>query len=225
MLTNAVRRQLESDVPLGSLLSGGIDSSLVSVAAQTALTGGLRTFNVRFPEKDFDETWAAVAVANHIGSDHETLDIQNGQGTWDDITSLLGHAGQPFADTSLFAVNAVSKLMRQHVTVALSGDGGDEGFGGYDVYWRIARIALWQRLPVQVWFGGAAFLDLLVGPGLIDERLPRRVRDLIGSDDTSIIQALWCWIREEEHRRLCRDTDYSLSAGFSSGSGTIICRE
>ena len=151
LLTAAVRRQLESDVPLGALLSGGIDSSLVSVAAQTALTGGLRTFNVRFPEKEYDETWAAVAVAKHIGSDHETLDMENGQGTWDHITGLLAHAGQPFADTSLFAVNAVLQADAAARDSCLSGDGGDEGFGGYDVYWKIARIALWQRLPVQIW--------------------------------------------------------------------------
>ena len=81
-------------------------------------------------------------------------------------------AGQPFADTSLFAVNAVCRLMRRHVTVALSGDGGDEGFGGYDVYWRIARIAALQRLPVSIWRGGAAFLDLLAWLGIVREHLP-----------------------------------------------------
>ena len=74
---------------------------------KTALTGRLRTFNVRFSEKEYDETWAAVAVAKHIGSRHETLEMEDVQGTWDHVTGLLLHAGQPFADTSLFAVNAV----------------------------------------------------------------------------------------------------------------------
>src|SRR5215813_4384639 len=145
LVTAAVRNQMESDVPLGTLLSGGIDSSLVSAAAQAGLTRKVRTFNVRFSEKEYDETWAAVAVAEHIGSCHETLDISNIPGTWEHVTGLLTHAGQPFADTSLFAVNAVCQLMRQHVTVALSGDGGDEGFGGYDLYWQIARIASLQK--------------------------------------------------------------------------------
>jgi len=89
LVTAAVRRQLESDVPLGALLSGGIDSSLVSVAAQTVLNGGLHTFNVRFSEKEYDETWAAVAVAKHIGSHHETLDMDDARGTWDHVTGLL----------------------------------------------------------------------------------------------------------------------------------------
>src|SRR5919202_837371 len=148
LLLAAVRPQMESDVPLGALLSGGIDSSLVSVAAQAALNDQLRTFNVRFAEQEYDETWAAVAVAQHIGSRHETLDMDDIPGTWDYITGLLLHAGQPFADTSLFAVNAVCRLMRRHVTVALSGDGGDEGFGGYDFYWQIGTIDHLQILPV-----------------------------------------------------------------------------
>lgn len=135
LLTTAVQRQMESDVPLGALLSGGIDSSLVSAAAQEAATRSLHTFNVRFSEQEYDETWAAVAVAQHIGSDHTTLDMDDVRGTWEHVTGLLQHAGQPFADTSLFAAHAVCRLMRQHVTVALSGDGGDEAFGGYNTFW------------------------------------------------------------------------------------------
>jgi asparagine synthase (glutamine-hydrolysing) len=207
LVTEAVKNQLESDVALGTLLSGGIDSSLVSAAAQVALKGGVRTFNVKFSEKEYDETWAATAVANHIGSYHQTLCMDRGRGTWDHISSLLLHAGQPFADTSLFAVNAVCRLMRSHVTVALSGDGGDEGFGGYDLYWRIAQIARCQKVPAQLWRAGVGFLDRLVQLGLVAEPLPQRVRDLTGADDTSVIQTLWCWIRDEEHARLCLDSD------------------
>jgi asparagine synthase (glutamine-hydrolysing) len=203
----ATRRQLESEVPLGALLSGGIDSSLISVAAQTALPGGLRTFNVRFAERDYDETWAAVAAAKHIGSRHVTLDMDDIPGTWDHVTSLLRHAGQPFADLSLFAVNAICRLMRQHVTVALSGDGGDEGFGGYKMYWRLATIARWQRLPVPVWRGASATMARLAPFGVIPERLPRQLRELAGADNICVIQNLLCWVREEEHACLCRDKD------------------
>jgi asparagine synthase (glutamine-hydrolysing) len=207
LLTSAVQRQMESEVPLGSLLSGGIDSSLVSAAAQAALAGGLRTFNVKFSEKKYDETWAATAVAKHIGSDHEILNMEERQGTWDKVTALLLHAGQPFADTSLFAVNAVCRLMRRQVTVALSGDGGDEGFGGYDFYWRIARIAQVQRLPA--WFISLGSLPLvpLAHLELISRSFPQRFNGLAHADDTAIVQQLFCWVREHEHKALCRDTD------------------
>src|SRR4026209_2565980 len=178
LITAAVRRQLESDVPLGALLSGGIDSSLVSAAAQQALQGKLRTFNVRFPDHTYDETWAALSVAGHIGSQHVTLDMDEGQGTWEHIIDLLRHAGQPVADTSLFAVNAVSRLMRAHVTVALSGDGGDEGFGGYDIYWQRARIALIQRLPVLIRRGAGLGLIPLADLGLVSRQWPQRFTEL-----------------------------------------------
>jgi asparagine synthase (glutamine-hydrolysing) len=204
LMTTAVRRQMESDVPLGALLSGGIDSSLVSVAAQNALNGRLRTFNVRFWEKEFDETWAAVAVAQQIGSDHKTLEMEDVRGTWRHFTALLEHVGQPFADASLFAVNAVCRLMRQHVTVALSGDGGDEGFGGYSFYWQLGKIARWQELPRTLSRAAAiaakpmTHLDSKVG------RLSQRLREMTGADDTSIIQGLFCWLREQEHQTLSR---------------------
>ena len=204
LLTSAVHSQMESDVPLGTLLSGGIDSSLVSAAAQRSLNHGLRTFNVRFSENGYDETWAAIEAAKHIGSRHETLEIEQMQGTWEHVTELLLHAGQPFADTSLFAVNAVSKRMRRQLTVALSGDGGDEAFGGYDLYWQIARIARLQLLPGSVWRQGSVVLKPLARLGLVREHLPQRAKEIADADDTSIIQDLFCWVREEEHKAVCR---------------------
>jgi asparagine synthase (glutamine-hydrolysing) len=207
LVTTAVRRQLESDVPLGSLLSGGIDSSLISVAAQQALGGALRTFNVQFPEKQYDETWAARSVAEHIKSDHRTLQMDGIQGSWEHITDLLLHAGQPFADTSIFAVNAVCRLMRQHVTVALSGDGGDEAFGGYNYYSWIPRVVRWQMLPATIWRGTSVALTPLAHVGIVPDRLPRQMRDLAGADDTQVLQNLFCWRRKDEHQRLCLQKD------------------
>ncbi len=204
LLTGAVRRQLQSDVPLGSLLSGGIDSSLVSAAAQAA-NGGIRTFSVRFSDKAFDETWAAEAVARHIGSHHETLAINDGEGTWEDITELLLHAGQPFADVSLFAVHAVCRLMRRQLTVVLSGDGGDEAFGGYDAQWRIGRLARLQRLPVSVLHAAARGITPLARHGITRSWLPQRLRDLTDRDDTTLMQKLYS-VSDDEQRALCRDT-------------------
>jgi asparagine synthase (glutamine-hydrolysing) len=210
LLSSAVQRQLESDVPLGTLLSGGIDSSLVSAAASTATHERLHTFNVRFSGPEYDETWAAVAIAKHIRSDHTILDMETVPGSWDHITGLLDHAGQPFADTSLFAAHAVCRLMRQHVTVALSGDGGDEAFGGYNTFWRIASIARLQMLP-NVLLRAAYFL---MGPaarlGVVPPRFVRRLADFGQADDISIMQNLFSWVREAEHRRLWRDEENML---------------
>ncbi|WNM58131.1 asparagine synthase (glutamine-hydrolyzing) [Candidatus Nitrospira allomarina] len=207
LIGRAVRQQLESDVPLGSLLSGGIDSSLVSVAAQEALNGRLQTFNAQFSEEEYDETWAAVAVGQHIGSHHRTLKVGNSKGTWEHITDLLLHAGQPFADTSIFAANAVCRLMREHVTVALSGDGGDEGFGGYGHFLRIGEIIGFQRFPPWLWGIAGAIAHPLARLGVLRNSFPERIRDLTGADDTRILQTLFCWIREDEHKNLCLDTN------------------
>lgn len=205
LITTAVQRQLESDVPLGSLLSGGIDSSLVSVAAQGAVKGTLQTFNVRFADESYDETWAALAVAEQIHSRHTTLDMDGDRGTWDQICALLAHAGQPFADTSLFAVNAVCRLMRRHVTVALSGDGGDEGFGGYNLFWQLERIAQWQRVPPALLRVGSLALRPLGQAGWIPSHMPQRLCELAGADDVGMIGDLFTWVRERELSRLCVD--------------------
>lgn len=205
LVTAAVRRQMESDVPLGTLLSGGIDSSLVSAAAQEVSVKRIETFNVRFFDQDYDETWAAVEVAKKIGSYHTTLDMDHAGGTWDGITGLLRHAGQPFADTSLFAVHGVCRLMRQHVTVALSGDGGDEAFGGYNIFWQLGRIAVLQRIPASVLYGASVGMASLERLGIIPGRFGRRLGELAGADDIAIVQNLFSWIREDEHSRLCVD--------------------
>ena len=205
LLGNAVHRQMESDMPLGALLSGGIDSSLVSSAAQLAAGGGLRTFNVRFSDKEYDETWAAVEVAKHIKSCHETLEMDELGGCWQNISQLLVHVGQPFGDTSLFPVNAVCQLMRRHVSVALSGDGGDEAFG-YNIYWRVARVARWQKLPAPIWRAAPLALMPLTMLGILPGRLLDRIDDLTAADDTSIIQNLWSLLPEKEQRHLCRDS-------------------
>jgi asparagine synthase (glutamine-hydrolysing) len=167
----------------------------------------LRTYNVRFSDKDYDETWAAVATAKHIKSRHETLEMDDSSGTWDHVTDLLKHAGQPFADTSIFPVNAVCRLMRQRVTVALSGDGGDEGFAGYNFYWQVASIARWQTLPKFFRECGDLALSGLSATGMVAPRFAERLRSLTLADNTSIVQTLFCWVREQEHKNLCRDTN------------------
>jgi asparagine synthase (glutamine-hydrolysing) len=201
LLSSAVGRQLESDVPLGCLLSGGIDSSLVSAAARAGAGSELRTFNVKFGEPAFDETWAARRVAEHLGTVHETLMMDVGEGSWDQVIAMLEHCGQPFADPSLFPVHAVCRAMRRHLTVALSGDGGDEAFGGYESFWEAERIAQLRRLPLPLWAVGASAAGAIsrVAPriGVLSER----ARDVAEADDLGIVQALISHVRPAEQER------------------------
>lgn len=199
LVSASVRSQLESDVPIGSLLSGGIDSSLVSAAAQQALAPDkLHTFNVRFPDAAYDETWAARMVAESIGSQHETLEFEAGGGTWDQVCGLLAHAGQPFADTSMFAVSAVSRLMRQRVKVALAGDGGDEAFGGYDLYWQLNGLARLLAMPRPIVAAGQWGMRVGGKAAPKYERWADRLDDFVKRDETAIIGSLFRWVRDEE---------------------------
>lgn len=133
LVMDSVEEQLVSDVPLGLLLSGGMDSSVVAAAASAMTTGRVRTFSVGFQEDpDFDESRYARRVAEHLGTDHEEL--QGEPGLSELIPQIVSHHGEPFGDPSSAPTLAVSRLARSRVTVALSGDGGDELFGGYERY-------------------------------------------------------------------------------------------
>ncbi len=129
LLTQAIRDQLVADVPLGTFLSGGIDSSLIVHYMAQAGARPLKTFSVRFAEAGFDESPAARAVADQYSTEHHILDAPE-LGV-DTLTAALADLDQPLADPAYIPTWALSRLTRQHVTVALSGDGGDELFGGY----------------------------------------------------------------------------------------------
>jgi asparagine synthase (glutamine-hydrolysing) len=134
LIESAVRQQLVSDVPLGVFLSGGIDSSIVALCARKS--GAVKTFSIGFDDARYDESAYAEAVAKHIGSDHQTFRVT--PGIADDLPKLAEVFGEPFGDSSALPTHWLSRETRKHVTVALSGDGGDELFGGYDRYRAIA---------------------------------------------------------------------------------------
>jgi asparagine synthase (glutamine-hydrolysing) len=148
LLLDSVRIRLRSDVPLGAFLSGGIDSSLVVAIAQQQLQTPIRTFSIGFSESDFDETRYAKMVADHVGTKHERFEV-NASGM-DIVDRLVDQYDEPFSDSSAVPTWYLCELTRQHVTVALSGDGGDELFGGYERYRALewsGRLQSW--LPVS----------------------------------------------------------------------------
>jgi len=149
MLQRAVAVRLRSDVPLGILLSGGIDSSLVTAMARRAAGGAIQTFSIGFHEAAYDETAVARDVAQRLGTEHHEYHVHTE--TLDDLSGYLRHFGEPFADSSFLPLWALSREIRQHVTVALGGDGGDEGFAGYNWYRNAMRIArVQQNVPAAL---------------------------------------------------------------------------
>ena len=145
LLTEAVRKRLISEVPLGAFLSGGVDSSAV-VAIMAGLIGDrVKTFAIGFDDPRFNELPHARRVAEKYGCEHHEFEVR--PRAIEILPALVRHYGEPYADSSAIPSFYLAKLTRQHVTVALNGDGGDESFGGYG--WHLgSRLAeRWQQIP------------------------------------------------------------------------------
>lgn len=188
LLTDAVRLRMVADVPIGAFLSGGIDSSTVVSMMQSVARGPVRTFSVGFAETEFDEATSACHVAKWLGTEHTSLRVGSAEATGV-IQALPEMFDEPFADSSQIPTYLVSKLARQSVTVALSGDGGDEVFGGYNRYlWAPRLQAAAARLPGWFRRGTARALSAIPSErvddvySLVEGALPQHLRMRLPGD-------------------------------------------
>ena len=149
LLKNSVKEQMISDVPVGAFLSSGIDSSTMVSLMQLQSSKKIKTFSIGFWEKEYDEARQAKLISNHLGTDHQELYVSQ-KDALNEIENLSIIFDEPFADSSNIPTTILSKLAKKHVSVSISGDGGDELFGGYNRYRIANRLNFFlSKLPIN----------------------------------------------------------------------------
>lgn len=149
LLNESIKLRLISDVPLGIFLSGGIDSSIITAMAAKQVSLPLKTFSIGFEDRSFDESSHAEVVSRHIGTEHKMLKF-NPDIARETMQDLWNYLDEPIADASIVPTFLLSKMTKQHVTVALSGEGGDELFGGYPTYYAHRMAQYWNMIPAPL---------------------------------------------------------------------------
>lgn len=215
LLYHSVEQRMVSDVPIGCFLSGGIDSSTITAIVKDLANGPVNTFNVRFEESGYDESPIARKVAKYLGTHHHELFLKSQVFEESHFNEMLLHFGQPFVDSSAIPTYAISKEIKQHVKVVLSGDGGDELFGGYrDFIWG-KQIHTISRLPHSILKTGQRITQsklLHHLPPVDFWRGLRRAIDFAMLPEQEWITELYTYFTQEELQLLLREYFQSASS-------------
>lgn len=182
LLKASIAEQMVADVPVGAFLSAGIDSSTIVALMQSLNQGKVKSFTIGMEEKDYNEAVYAKEIARHLGTEHTELYITE-QDAIGVIPRLSGMFGEPFADSSQIPTYLVSKMTREHVTVSLSGDGGDELFCGYTSYASVERI--WNKMKGIPYFIRKPCSELVLHSPLIKKDMIRIKGKLLGAKGPS----------------------------------------
>lgn len=241
LLRDAVSRRMIADVPLGAFISGGIDSSTVAALMQAQSIRPVKTYCIGFEQAEFNEAPYASAVARHLGTEHTELYVTP-KDALDTIPEIPRWYDEPFADASQVPTLLVSQLTRRHVTVALSGDGGDELFGGYDRYfWTMALQRWFDRVPAVARNSTRVALEKLVPqlrahwfnalPRFLRGRLTRsrlqKMAEVLSAPDSDILyrQILSIWANPLELVRTDKEARGRLwDATLTQGLDTLLER-
>lgn len=200
LLQRSVSEQLVSDLPIGAFLSGGIDSSTIAGIMQSQSSRPVQTFSIGFTEADYDEAIYAMAVAKHLGTDHTELYLEPSDALRV-IPQLANIYDEPFGDSSQIPTHLVSLLARRHVSVCLSGDAGDELFGGYNRY--VLGASVWHRM----------------------KPIPRVIRQLSGRAIRSVSPNTWDLVGTLLPRRLYQPTLGDRLHKFASVMDVVDCQD
>ena len=234
VLKHSVRQMLRSDAPLGAFLSGGVDSSTVVALMKAVGNTPVRTFSIGFHEKGYDEAHHAREMARHLKTDHTELYAGPGEAL-EVIPRLPRLYDEPFADPSQIPTHLLCTLTREHITVALSGDGGDELFGGYNRYFWSTKVWNWtRRIPGQMKTRIAKGLTTR-HPALaryyeqISPLLPRRYRiEMAGEKllklalllDAANLDEMYERLRTQGDASVCKSGNQNVVKDFASQPGT-----
>lgn len=214
LLRRATADRMIADVPLGSFLSGGYDSSLISAIAQEQCSSPLKTFSIGFSEKEYDEAVFAKKVAEHLGTDHTELYIDEAQ-MYDLVDSIPEYFDEPFADSSEIPTMLVSMLARKKVTVVLSGDGGDEFYCGYNIYKTVAEAQKLDGVGAAAHFFG----QIPVGHGKnLESRYPFKARVVAANRDPETKTQFGAGTYVESALRMVADNEDHIPVNFPSES-------